>query len=33
MSNTIATDTSSDEKYALMNELQQAVEKILEERN
>lgn len=26
-------DMSSDEKYALMNELQQAVEKILEERN
>lgn len=24
---------SSDEKYALMNDLQQAVEKILEERN
>ena len=24
---------TSDEKYALMNELQQAVEKILEERN
>lgn len=26
-------DMTSDEKYALMNELQQAVEKILEERN